>query len=165
MAIVACIGQRGITRHSERCYLEAIGAHLAESGHTISTGNAPGADQLFALGAGFHHPHQVELYLPWPRFEEKAILQGNRVFHAADALPEHRRLAEQAHPAWTQLSGTVRNLMIRNAMIVRRFDRPADFVYAWPNLTSPHWGGTGHGINVARGLGIPVFIINQQRWL
>lgn len=161
---IACIGSRAITKHSERCYLESIGAHLAESGHTVCTGNAPGADQLFALGAGFAHPEQVELYLPWSSFEQKAILPGNRVFHVADASSLHWQLAERAHPAWSSL-GQARNLILRNAMIIRRFDRPVDFVYAWPNLSERDWGGTGHAIRVAQELGVPVFVLNQQRWL
>lgn len=162
--IIACVGSREISRFSVKYYLEAIGAHLAEGGHTISTGNAPGADQAFALGANLaNRPELVELYLPWPDFQERAVMRGNRVFHVADATPEHEQLALQA--AAGQYQGSASNLFLRNAMIIRRFDKPVDAVYAWPRLNAPDWGGTGHAIRVAQELGIPVYILNQQRWL
>jgi len=147
--------------HSMRCYLEFIGAHYAEMGFTVSTGNAPGSDQLFALGAGWQDASKVELYLPWQTFERKAILEGNQIWVAKEALDIHLELAESATNNWKHKSDAVKLLLIRDAMIVVRWNQPVDLVLAYPDYSVAGWGGTGHTMRVAGMLGIPVWLIDR----
>jgi hypothetical protein len=148
---------------SDRDYLVSIGAFYAEQGFTLCTGNAPGADQLFALGGSSIDPAMVELYLPWANFERRAITEGNKIFQASQALPRHVELARASAPGFDEgIRDTVKPLLIRDAMIVYRFDDPVDLVLAWPNFTKRGWGGTGHAMRTAAALGIPVFLLN--RW-
>ena len=163
--IVACIGRRDLT-HAQRSELESCGAQLAEGGHSMTSGNAPGADQCFHLGFCMVDVEcqRSELYLPWRGFERSHLLPGQRCWLADQATQRHREVARAAHPAFDRLKPAVQNLMIRNAMIVMRFDTPVDQVVAFPNSDKRGWGGTGHGIRIAGSLSIPVWLQHQQRW-
>lgn len=159
MSFVACVGSREVPSWLQ-VVCEAYGRFYAESGFRVSTGNAPGADQHFALGAGCIHPELVDLYLPWRSFEQKAIVEGNQVFLADQATPEHLELAREAHPTWDRLAPTVRKLMIRNAMIVRGLGaEPAVGMVACPDKGKLGWGGTGHAMRVAKWLGVQVVLL------
>lgn len=160
---IAGIGRRDLTR-SQHAYLESVGIHLAEQGHILTTGNAQGADQAFALGASIVNPDLVELYLPWPRYEVKKAIPGQTFWTADQARPEHVDVARRAHPAWDHLKDGVRKLLVRNAMIIMRWGEPVIAVYAFPNTEKRGWGGTGHGIRCAALVGVPVYLLNEQRW-
>lgn len=163
--IIACIGCRNIQKLSVKTYLESVGASLVEQGHIITTGNAPGADQCFALGASLIDETKVELYLPWPRFEAKAVLEGNLVYDASAATEQHQWLARQAEYNAQYIAHLVEPLMLRDAMLIARFGEPVAQVIAWPDFKAPRWGGTGHTIRVARLLSIPVYLLERQCWL
>lgn len=156
---VACVGRRDL-RCSEALYLESVGLALIENGHSITSGNAPGSDQTFALGASYLDASRVELYLPWSSFEKRAILEGNVLHQVEEATQEHRDLARKSHPTWDRLPSTVRPLMVRNAMIVKS----SAVVLSFPNMMKPGLGGTGHAMRCALELGVPVWLLNEQRW-
>lgn len=160
--IVACIGKREV-RCSEAFFLQHVGARLAEEASIIRSGNAPGSDQYYAYGASAIDPRLVELYLPWPSFEARYIRPGNVVIHASQASSEHEKLAEASHPHWHSLRQGVRQLMIRNAMIIRGLVQPVDMVYALPSYRKDGWSGTGAGIRVAGMLGIPVLLLDRNQ--
>lgn len=158
---IACVGRRDL-RQSEKLYLESIGAKLAEQGWVITSGNAPGSDQSYAMGANLIAAEHVELYLPWKTFEKKWIDERNKVWVATQAWERHIELAASASPGWDyNVRETVKPLMIRNAMIVYRWGEPVQMVYAYPDCTKHGWSGTGHTMRVAAALGIPVFMINR----
>lgn len=163
--IVACVGRRDLS-HSQRSYLESYGSWLAEQGHSLTSGNAPGADQAFHLGFSMVdiHCERSELYIPWPNFEARQLLPGQKCWLAAQATDRHREIARAAHPAFDNMRPAVQNLMIRNAMIVMRYDAPVNQVTAFPNSDKRGWGGTGHAIRVAAMVGVPVLLLHQQRW-
>lgn len=152
---VACIGTREPATEMKQ-HLISIGGWLAWQGWTVASGNALGCDQLFAQGANKTNPSKVVLYLPWRTYETNAIHRLNELHLADEAGPELIQLAEQAHPAWKQLSQGVRKLMIRNVQIVHG----SKFVVALPSKKLGG-GGTGHGIRVAGILGIPVYDLND----
>ena len=157
--IVACIGRRDLKK-SEALYLESVGLALVEGGHRIVSGNAPGSDQAFALGASYLDPSRVTLYLPWGSFEKRSGIEGNVLHQVEEATAEHWDLARRAHPTWDRLAPTVRRLMVRNAMIVKS----ATVVLAFPDMMKPGFGGTGHAMRCALELGVPVWLLNEQRW-
>jgi hypothetical protein len=129
----------------------------------MTSGNAPGSDQAYALGyATDPGPRQLELYLPWASFERRAIPWGAAVFTVDQATPEHHKLAEEAAVGyWHKLRPGQRPLAVRNAMIIRRFDRPVDVVWAYPQYNKIGLGGTGHACRVADLLGVPVYMIPE----
>lgn len=59
--------------------MERAGAELVKAGHTIVSGNAPGADQAFARGGNSIDVTKVEVCLPWDGFEAHAVRIGNVV--------------------------------------------------------------------------------------
>lgn len=159
---VACIGRREVNLQSMRAYLEFLGAHYVERGFILSTGNAPGSDQLYALGAMMVDPTKVELYLPWKTFEKRAVIDGNKVWLADQAWEKHVELAASASPGWDYgIRETVKPLMIRNAMIIYRWAEPVDLVLAYPSYHKHGWSGTGHAMRVAASLGIPVWLVDR----
>jgi hypothetical protein len=161
---VACIGRRDL-KLSEKCYLESVGALLAERGFTVCSGNAPGSDQAYAHGANLVDGRRVELYLPWATFERKWVDKHNTVWLASQAWPKHVELAASASPGWDRgVRETVKPLMIRNAMIIFRWGQPVDRVLAYPDCTKHGWSGTGHAMRVAATLGVPVWLVNKGRF-
>lgn len=161
--IIACGGHRELII-SEKLYLASIGASYAEQGHTIVSGNAPGADQAYVIGASEVDPGLVELYLPWPTFEKAKIKPGNRFWTADQAWPRHIELASAASPGWDHVAPAGRLLCIRNAMVLFRWGQPADRFIALPDRTSHGWGGTGHAMRVAASLGIPVWLADRHHY-
>lgn len=148
-----------------RCLLEFFGARCVEDGFIVSSGNAPGSDQLYALGASLVNPTRVELYLPWANFEKKSVMAGNKVWLASQATERHVELAASASPGWDYgVRETVKPLMIRNAMIVARFGDPVRLVLAYPSYRKHGWSGTGHTMRVAAALGIPVWLVDRGRY-
>jgi len=65
---VACIGGKVLyPSEKETCF--NIGRVLVEHGYAIKSGNADGADSMYAAGANFVNPAMVYLCLPWPSYE------------------------------------------------------------------------------------------------
>jgi len=162
---IACIGSRRIEKASDRYLLEHMGAKYAEDGYTITSGNADGADDLFAAGASDVAPERVEIYLPWDSYNRRRLVHGNQIWTADQATQEHWRLAQDAHHRWDWLKDSVRRLMVRNAMLIRRFDKPVDLVVAFPDMTKPGLGGTGHACRCALMLRIPIWLAGESRYL
>jgi hypothetical protein len=162
---VACIGSREISPAEEKKMM-TLGNFLVSEGWTIVSGNALGSDQAYARGGNQVDPSKVELCLPWPRYERPALVAGNhtRVVGAHDE-DMHWALAAAAHPAWEHLKDPVRKLMVRNAMIIRRIDGDTfsnvEFVIARLNHNKWGWGGTGHGVRIAKALRIAVYDISR----
>jgi hypothetical protein len=145
---VACIGSRKVTaEESELCF--EIGKFIVNQGWFISTGNADGADSLYAKGGNSVNPSSVLIYLPWASYNQDFIVKGNRVTHKI--LPKWTYIAEQNHNAWPYLTDGVRKLMSRNAGIILR----ANVVIALLNHKKTGYGGTGHGWRISESLGIP----------
>src|SRR5262249_15550696 len=78
-----------------------LAQRLAADGWTCRSGGARGADQAFMRGAG----EQVELYLPWPRFNDLEHIK--RVKLTSPTL-EAYDIARMLHPAWKHLDWNAR---------------------------------------------------------
>ena len=160
MKRLALIGTRKLPRH-EVGRLQSAAMYYAEQGCTLLSGNAEGCDQAYGLGVNLFRPEALELYLPWPSYEHKWIVEGNVLFQAAQATREEIDLAELASAfGWDSIRETIRPLFIRNAMMAMRCDQ----VVAYPNLYRRGWGGTGHTMRCAGRLGKPVWFVQEQRW-
>jgi hypothetical protein len=83
--------------------MRRVGAVLAASDWVLRTGLAGGADQAFYRGASAHGA--LELYLPWPAFEEKARVSGGaEQFVLSQPTEAAHELTARFHPAWSRLS-------------------------------------------------------------
>lgn len=180
MKRIVCIGSRQVDQ-GDASYLQSIGRRTVSNGDLLVSGNAPGSDQAYALGGNMVDAGLVELCLPWATFEKKWIVEnpdythsdwrsremvsGNRIRLASEAHYNHLKLANAAHPGFSHLSQGAQKLLVRNAMmLLDDAEILSDLVIAWPDRTSHGWGGTGHTMQVAWALQVPVWLANAGCW-
>jgi hypothetical protein len=156
----ACIGSRALTPEQLAiCF--TLGQWIVKRGHFVDSGNADGADGAFAAGGNTVDPTHVWLHLPWPKFNAHQITPGNR-FRVLEQIPPAdqqwmHELAAKYHPNYTYLRQGAKKLHARNGMITYSVQprEPVFSVLAWPS-DKPGGGGTGQGIRIAEGEGIPL---------
>lgn len=150
-----------------------IARRLAECGHTLRTGAAPGADTAFEAG---HREacgaERLEVYLPWAAFERETRTRYGWLDGVALQRPTMRAeaIAARMHPNWTRLSNGARLLQSRNSHQILGVDLecPVAFVLCWTpdgatcaRETSAKTGGTGQAIRLSSAADSPV--VNLQR--
>jgi hypothetical protein len=148
-----------------------IARRLAELGHTLRTGAAPGADTAFEAG---HREacgaERLEVYLPWPNFERESRAKLGWTGGVARDVPSPRAeaVAARFHPYWHGLSRGAKALQSRNTFQVfgREIDNLVAFLICWtPDgatfRTTSKTGGTGQAIRLAERNGC--FVYNLQR--
>lgn len=132
---------------------------LDESGFTLRSGGADGADSAFANAT-----NNKDIFLPWKWF-------NNVDSCFTEPTDKAMALAKEVHPAWKLLSNSARLLMARNCHQVLgiNLDYPSDFVLCWTpdgaeteEQTSVNTGGTGQAIRLANRWNIPVFNLKKD---
>lgn len=130
-----------------------IAKYLGNTGYTLRSGGAIGADTAFERGA-----------------------KNREVFFSRDATDQTRQIAMEIHPnpgALMNKGDNAINLMARNTNQVfgKNLDSPVDFVIAWtPDGAessaerSIRTGGTGQAIDMASRKGIPVINLAKPGW-
>jgi hypothetical protein len=95
----AGIGSRAIPEEALRL-IASIAKRLAQEEAILRTGLSPGADQAFYRGA-LAGDGEVELYLPWPGFQARALSarEHERVRVLSRPTPAAYALAARFHPA------------------------------------------------------------------
>lgn len=161
--------------------MEVIARGMAETGWTLRTGLSPGADQAFYRGA-IEAGGAVELYLPWPGFEEAAACRDAQRGHGEPAresvqvldrpAPAARRMASSFDPSWAELDARTRLLRSRDVhqVLGEGLDDPVAVVICWTPDGSldgrgPGAGGTGQALRVAHAHGIPVYNLARPEHL
>lgn len=136
----------------------SLAQRLADRGHTLRSGHAPGADQAFERGAGT----RAEVYLPWARFE--SVVTPTAHYVQSRPTPEAVAMAAEHHPAWDRLGQGARSLHARNChqILGRNLDDPVAFVVCWTpdgatTNPGPSTGGTGQALRLAAAHQIAVF--------
>lgn len=140
--------------------MAAISRKLTESGWTLRSGAADGADLAFESGVA--QDGKKEIYLPYPGFNG-----STSSFKKFDE--KCYQIASEVHPAWERCSEFARKAHARNANQVLGADleSPADMVICWtPDgavdaASAKNAGGTRTAIVMAHKRGIPVY--NLQR--
>lgn len=129
--------------------LEDVGRILAEWGWVLRSGNARGADQAFAKGAGAISAESVEIFLPWPGYEKEAIFPGYKV--RVRPGEKAMEMASRYHPRWDECGNGARLLHGRNGEILlgASLDSPVSLVLCWTDGGKVR-GGTAMGIHIAR---------------
>ena len=153
MSSVAIIGTRDPDANQDST-AHKLATYLSEQlCCTIKTGGAYGIDQAAMEGTA---PGKLTVCLPWASYNS-AIVPAHAI-HLVYDKEIHTVWKDsvfQYHPAPLRLSGGAVALHARNYGIIEG----CDLVVAMPNETGG--GGTGQGIRVAKGLGIPVIQINK----
>lgn len=130
---------------------------LARRGWILRTGGAPGADQAFEHGVTVE---QIEVYLPWPRFEGHA----GRAVKLMRPTPAAYEVASRFHPEWPILTPGAQKLHARNVHQVLGHDlrTHSRFVICWTpdgslDGSGGTSGGTGQALRIAKAHGVTVF--------
>jgi len=159
---IACVGSRQTPRPILQ-WMEEMGAKIIRLGYRMASGNGLRADQAWAKGANEVDPRMVHLFLPWPKFEQEAIWDKNRVVIYSELprkLQDHMEaIVRRVHPAPRNLVTSHYALHGRNIMVVKG----ALAVIGWQKPGHP--GGTGMAYALARHFEIPVFDVttDEQR--
>lgn len=173
--IYAGIGSRQIT-NEEAGTLHTIASLLGAEGWVLRSGGASGSDMAFMCGAS-DNLYDMEVFLPWTAFNRIAFRELDRGYlERGEIVSRVNRAAlleaSKHHPAWNNLSPSVRNLHARNVQILlgEHLDRPVTQVVCCASgemrdrdgvLMSVD-GGTGQGVRVAYAHGIPVFNVRNS---
>jgi hypothetical protein len=129
--------------------MERLAKKLAFKGYTLRSGNCRGADHAFQKGANTIDSDQVELYLPFPDYEESNVKEGNKLF-----LPNEHAYAYLRTNLWCSKNSYFH---ARNVQIVlgEKLNNPVDFLVCW-TPEGRKIGGTRTGIIVAEDNKIPI---------
>jgi hypothetical protein len=145
--------------------MRALAARLARAGWTLRSGASPGADQAFYRGAR-GEGGKVELYLPWPGFQEASWQgEGSAEVRVCERPSAHAyELAATLAPGWERLGEHARLLLARDSHQVLGADlaTPARFVVCWTADGSldgrgADGDGTHQALRIAHREGVPVF--------
>lgn len=135
---------------------------LAKRGFLLRSGNCDGADAAFAEGANSINPKLVELHLPWKKYHNERIIDGNTI-KVTGFKEEIREFSSQHHPNWEGCNKLVRALHARNATIIlgEKLDDPVDFCICWTPDSST-FGGTGQAIRICDAFSIPIINLSSD---
>lgn len=135
-----------------------IASKLAAAGYVVRSGGAPGADEAFVE---LLRPHQTEVYLPWPGFNEF----DNENAKLLAPTPEAYDHAAQFHPSWKFLRFGGKKLIARDSHQILGPDiaNPvySEFVICWTKK-GKEVGGTAQAIRIANSLKIPVYNLGND---
>lgn len=139
-----------------------LAGRLVQSGWTVRTGTADGADAAFIMGA-------------------EACPDRLRVYGPSDATPTALQIARKYHPAWDRCSDYAKRLHARNVLQVLGDDlkTPSKLLVCWTldgckrhGTRTIKTGGTGTAISIASENGVPVYNLKNtkdmaavQKWL
>lgn len=140
--------------------MEILAFRLAEQGHTLRSGGAPGADQAFEKGCDAAGGKKA-IFIPWNGFQNRNARIEVGVLAGVEARA--LELAAELHPNWAACSDAARKLHARNCyqILGSGLDSPVSDVVCWtPNGSGK--GGTGQALRLARKLGIPIWDLENQ---
>jgi hypothetical protein len=145
--------------------MEEIAQALSDAGYTLRSGHGPGADQAFEAGA----EENAQIFLPWPQFEKRNPIHAD-AFKLLQYTTEARRMAAAAHPFWSKLKDSTKDLITRDyhEILGVNLDRPSDFMICWTRdgaisgaETGHGTGGTGQAIRIAEQHGVPIYNLGR----
>jgi hypothetical protein len=135
--------------------MKLMAKYMADSGHTLRSGGAPGADSAFEYGCD-QADGLKEIYLPSKGFNQNpSPLFGS--------TKEARLMAKDYHPNWANLGNAGRDFMGRNSYQVLGLDLKTytTFIICW-TPGGKTVGGTGQALRIAKVLEIPVFNLGSM---
>jgi len=168
----------------DRKHLGELGAFLARtfSAAIFRSGNADGADTLFARGVESVDPKRMQLVVPTeghrktnrhplneiiPLNEVSGLHEESLAYHTKVATPANQRIIDKRNEV-PQLKAKARYLLRDTLKVIG--DEKSGLSPATAALfytqADPMQGGTGHTIRVCRQNGVPVFLqADWWRWI
>lgn len=151
------IGSRETPEEALRLF-ERISYLLAKRGWVVRSGGAPGADEAFICDALLWSKDSVEIYLPWPGFNNWDWDEDIKMLE--EPQPEAFDIAAKYHPHWQYLKQGAKKLHARNVHQILGEDvlapKLTEFVLCWTK-NGKVVGGTAQAIRIANDYGVPVF--------
>lgn len=134
-------------------FMQSIASRLEDSGYTLRSGGADGADLAFEHGIKLLK--HKEIWIPWIGFNNSESLN----------LPKQEAydIASTLHPVWVRLRRSVKALHARNChqVLGKDLKTKSNFVLCWTD-GGEIIGGTATAINLALNNDIPV--LNFGKW-
>ena len=178
-SVVLIEGKRKV-KQEDRIIIPKLGEQLAKDFPDIifRTGNAKGADELFAQGVSNVAPERLEFILPY-----KTHKKGNRIekakYYSLDEVKISEEIVNQTkqtsgknrHMIELYLSGIRNNFTMKAPYLLRDTLKVigmegvisrADFGIFYDDLENPLKGGTGYTIKICKENKIP--IVTQDEW-
>ena len=152
------------SRQTPRAMIEvmvAVAHALCETGWTLRSGGAGGADSAFEQGARSARG-SLEIFLPQSEHNGR---RANGTSVQVGDTPATRKLTARYHPAWHRVRGRAVGLHARNAAIVLglELDSPVEAVIGW-TVQGLGAGGTGQAYRIAEGMEIAVIDLERMRY-
>lgn len=133
--------------------MKVVASKMSQSGYTLRSGAADGADQAFEKG----HKGPKEIYLPWFLFN--GYIENDQVFSSPrlENYQEAKKIAGEFHPKWQTLSHTSKRYHTRNVYQVlgKDLNTPSKMVICWTE-NGKAMGGTGQALRIAKHYKIPI---------
>jgi predicted Rossmann fold nucleotide-binding protein DprA/Smf involved in DNA uptake len=154
MKKIAVIGTLEPTEQQRQYVKDFISALDVDA--TVISGGARGIDTL-AVQCAKKRGLKTICYIPWERHVRFADVVIALPSVSAALRQEAYDSVKKYHPA-TNIGKVSFVFLARNFLIVYQ----ADYVLALPSIAKRNLGGTGQGIRVALGMGIPVTVIGEN---
>lgn len=149
-----------------RIYAEAF----AKLGFILRSGAAPGADTAFEEGCDRVNGPK-EILLPWKNFSKHPSPLCDVTDKAMDLSEQVWNNKQYETVQWKYIKRPVKLLLARDIQQILgvNLDQPVSFVVCWTADGCTNWetrsaktGGTGHAIDLASTLGIPIFNLQSN---
>jgi hypothetical protein len=143
-----------------------IGMLMAVRGGILRSGAADGSDTNFEVGCDALFGAK-EIYLPYNGFNDRKA-DGKSVLIEPVKGPHQIELIKKYHTGYDYMGKFGQQAMLRNALqqFGRNLDDPVGIVILHQASKNPKkQGGTGQGMRMARGEGIPLIDLNDDPWL
>jgi len=178
--IVLVEGKRKV-KEEDKIMIVKLGEQLAKDFPDVifRTGNANGADELFAQGISKVSPERLEFILPYKTHKKRKRIEKAK-YYSLDEI----NISEEVIKQTRELSGKNRNIVdlylsgVRNRFTMKApyilrdtlkvigmeaIISKADFGIFYDDLEHPLTGGTGYTIKVCKKNNIPV--VTQEMWI
>ena len=180
-SVVLLEGKRTVAE-ADKPKLVKLGFLLASRSKQMRfrSGNAPGADELFAEGVSWLDPSRIELVLPYERHREKQsfaydtvsidelnLVREPEIVYASKKGTKTDRLID------SYVAGDRSRVSIKAAYLLRdtlkvmgsseKGISPASFAIFYDDTANPKCGGTGHTLLVCERQNVPY--LTQEVWM
>lgn len=139
--------------------MQSVGVFMAQSGYTLRSGAAHGADAAFEAGCD-KAQGKKEIFLPWEKFNGH---DSNHYISSLKAFAVSRDIAEKYNPSWDKLSDGAKRMMTRNVQQIfgDHLINETKLIICW-TPEGKITGGTGQALRIAKDHKIPILNFGSQ---
>jgi hypothetical protein len=153
----AATGNKDMPESMKPC-IQRIGKNLEKSGYILRTGGMDGLEDVIEKSVS-----KLELHLPWKDFDKK---QSKLTFTSEFV----KGVAKMFHPTFDSLKPVIQTFLAKNVRLLlgKEGKSPALFLIVWTDDGAElsrevtfKTGNSGHAINIANAMRIPVFNLTR----